>query len=204
MLLAAALVAACAAAYVFSIPRPRAEDNDFGQVGDFALTERSGRVVQRTDLEGKVWVACFVFTCCSGPCPQISGTMAELHQEMASEKDVRLVTFTVDPDRDTPPVLRQYAERYGADSERWLFLTGNRQTLYPLIEKSFLLAVHQNEGAARMPGNEVTHSTRLVLVDRRGHIRGYYDGRRFDEQGNPVNDLPRLKKNLAELLREKE
>ena len=120
IVLAAVLGLSGGAAYLAALHRAPAEDDDFGLVGDFALTERSGRTVTRADLEGKVWVAAFVFTCCAGPCPQVSGTMAELHRDVANDPDVRLVTFTVDPERDTPPVLKQYAERYGADAERWL------------------------------------------------------------------------------------
>lgn len=202
-ILLAVLLALAGGAYVASVRRAPPEDDDFGVVGDFTLIERSGNTVTRVDLEGKVWVASFFFTCCAGPCPQVSGTMAELSQALAAEPDVRLVSFTVDPERDTPQVLQKYADRYGADPKRWRFLTGPQETLYQLIEKSFFLAVHQNDGKERTPGNEVTHSTRLVLVDRRGHIRGYFDGRRVDEQGNAVNDLPRLKKKIAELVREK-
>ncbi len=199
----AALLALSGGAYLASVRHQSQEDDGYGTVADFALTERSGRTITRGDLAGKVWVAAFFFTCCAGPCPQISGTMAELHQTFANEPDVRLVSFTVDPERDTPQVLNQYADRYGADAERWLFLTGEQRSLYQLIEKSFFQAVRQNEGKDRTPGNEVTHSTRLVLVDRRGRMRGFYDGRRVDEQGAAVTDLPRLKEKIAALLREK-
>lgn len=129
--------------------------------------------------------------------------MAELHHDFANNDEVNLVTFTVDPERDTPAALCEYANRFGADAQHWLFLTGERDVLYPLIRDSFHLAVEQNQGNARTPGNEVAHSTRLVLVDRKGHIRGYFDGRRTDEQGMPVQDLPRLRKSIAALLREK-
>lgn len=198
------LVSALASGCMFGPAAPPAEDDDLGQVGDFALTERSGRTVQRDDLAGKVWVASFVFVCCTGPCPQVTGTMAQLHHELAKEDGVRLVTFTVDPERDTPAELKKYAASYGADAQRWLFLTGERARLYSLIQNSFHLGVQQNDGPTRTPGNEVTHSTRLVLVDRHGHIRGYFDGRRTDEQGNAVDDLPRLRKKIAVLLSEPE
>lgn len=179
-----------------------ATDVDLGPVGDFTLTERDGSKVSRDDLKNKVWIASFVFTCCTTQCPQISSTMSQLHQELAGEPEVRLVTFTVDPERDTPEKLKTYAGQFGADGKRWLFLTGPREDLYPLIEKSFHLTVKQNEGAARTPGNEVLHDYRLVVVDRQGHIRGYFDGRRVDAEGKPVDDIPRLKKKVAELLRE--
>jgi protein SCO1 len=177
--------------------------DDFGPVEDFALTERDGQTVSRADLLGKVWVAAFGFTRCTGTCPQISGTMARLQGELAGEPDVLLVSFSVDPDHDTPEVLQGYADRFGARPGRWLFLTGNRDALYRLIQQSFHLGVAQNEGEARTAGNEVTHSFRLALVDRKGHVRGYYDGRQVDEEGSPVNELPRLEQHVRLLLQEK-
>jgi protein SCO1/2 len=156
--------------------RASTPDDDYGLIRDFSLTERSGRVVQRSDLSGKVWVAAFIFTRCAGPCTQVSGSMAHLQHDLPAGKDIRLVSFTVDPEYDTPQVLRDYAHRFGADPERWLFLTGNRDELYPLIRSSFMLGVERNEGPNAQPGYEVAHSTKLVLVDSRGHIRGYFDG----------------------------
>jgi cytochrome oxidase Cu insertion factor (SCO1/SenC/PrrC family) len=172
-------------------------------VQDFSLTERSGRTVTRADLLGKVWVAGFVFTRCTGACPQVCATMARLQKETAGEPDVRLVNFSVDPRHDTPEVLRRYAERYQADPERWVFLTGDRDQVYGLIRTSFLLGVEETEGTARRPGNEVTHSSRLALVDRRGHVRGYFDGRQVDDDGSPVDDVPRLVARIKSLLRER-
>jgi protein SCO1/2/putative membrane protein len=102
--------------------------------------------------------------------------MAYLQRDFAGAKDVALVSFTVDPEYDTPEVLSTYAARYGADPEHWLFLTGNRDEIYELIRKHFQLGVEQTEGPERRSGNEVTHSTKLVLVDGQGHIRGYFDG----------------------------
>lgn len=203
ILILSLLLAALGIAGYVARTAPQPEDDDFGVVGDFTLTERGGAPVDRSALLGKVWVASFVFTCCTTSCPQVSGTMAQLNTELADDDDFRLVTFTVDPERDTPAVLKNYASRYGADSQRWLFLTGEQRALYELIEKSFLLAVQQNEGPNRTPGNEVTHSSRLVLVDRRGHIRGYFEGRRSDDQGQPLDDLPRLRRKIQELLRER-
>lgn len=189
-------------------PGPQATDPaakplpDLGEVGSFTFTERSGTEVSNADLEGKVWVASFVFTCCTQACPQVTGSMAELHKDFAEDKDLVLVSFSVDPNRDTPAVLKDYARQFGADAQRWLFLTGNQDQLYQLIEKSFHLAVHQNKGAQRTPGNEVTHSSRLMLVDRKGRIRGYFEGRRVDDKGKPVSQLPELKKRIRALLRE--
>jgi protein SCO1 len=146
------------------------------ELPDFQLTERGGKTIGRDDLKGKVWIASFVFVHCCGPCPQISGTMARLQQELADLPDLRLVTFTVDPERDTQAALREYAKHFGADEERWLFLTGDKARIHELSEKGFKLAVAEAQGSARTPGNEFEHSTRLILVDRQGRVRGYFDG----------------------------
>lgn len=190
-LLVLAAVAGCSS--------PSVPLDDLGPVADFRLTERSGRTVTRADLEGQVWVAAFVFTRCKGHCLQLSATMARLQKDFANQPDVRLVSFSVDPEADTPEVLREYADRFGADPERWLFLTGKEDEVYHLIQKSFHLPVEQNQGAARTPGNEVLHSPRLVLVDQRGHIRGYFDGRSVDDEGQPVKEVSRLKRAVAVL-----
>jgi cytochrome oxidase Cu insertion factor (SCO1/SenC/PrrC family) len=171
-------------------------------VADFALTERSGRTVRRDDLRGKVWVAAFVFTRCNGPCPQVSGTMARLQARLAGDDNVVLVTFTVDPTYDTPAVLRKYADRFQASLDRWLFLTGDRDAIYHLIEHSFHLGVQEATGPDRKPGAEVVHATRLAVVDRRGHARGYFSGLAVDEAGQPVDDVPKLLERVAELERE--
>jgi protein SCO1 len=171
-------------------------DDQFGPVEAFQLTERSGRSLGRQDLDGKVWIAGFFFTRCAGPCTRISGAMARLQSELASYNDLRLVSFSVDPDHDTPEVLQKYAERFQADPNRWLFLTGDQATIYRLVRECFKTAVEQNQGTARTPGNEVMHGTRLVLVDRKHQMRGYYDVTEEDS-------LAQLRKKVAALIREK-
>jgi cytochrome oxidase Cu insertion factor (SCO1/SenC/PrrC family) len=171
-------------------------DDNLGPVADFSLTERSGRIVSRADLRGKVWVASFLFTrCCTG-CPQVSATLAQLQQELEGQGDVVLVSFSVDPEHDTPQVLREYAKEWGANPNRWLFLTGKQDDIYRLIRESFHLGVEQNVGSARTRGNEVTHSTRLMVVDRQGRIRGAG----FD--GTNAEELSQLRQKIDTLLRE--
>jgi cytochrome oxidase Cu insertion factor (SCO1/SenC/PrrC family) len=168
-------------------------------VADFSLTERSGRAVKRDDLLGKVWIASFIFTRCTGPCPQVSAGMARLQDELKlkDDSDLRLVTFTVDPEHDNPDVLKRYAATYQADPERWLFLTGDEKVIYDLSLHSFMEGIGKNSGTAPSPGTAVTHTTRLSLVDRRGHVRYIYNGEAIDKE------LPRLRQRVAELLREK-
>jgi len=147
----------------------KADPPMYGTAPAFSFTERSGREVQSSELAGKVWVADFIFTSCAGACPVMTEKMRALQEKLPPE--IRLVSFTVDPERDTPETLRSYAERAGADRERWLFLTGNKEALYKLSIEGFKLGV---DDAAGTPAEPITHSTRFVLVDREGRIRGYY------------------------------
>jgi cytochrome oxidase Cu insertion factor (SCO1/SenC/PrrC family) len=176
---------------------------DIHTLPDFSLTECNGQKVHRDDLRGKVWAASFIFTRCGGACPQVTHTMARLQQELANEPDFRLVTVTVDPEHDTPELLRAYAKAQGADPARWFFLTGEQGPLYDLVKHGFLLGVEQNQGSARTPGNEVLHSTKIVVVDRAGHIRGLFEGRQLDDERQPVDAVPRLKEAILSLLRDK-
>ncbi|MDF1742738.1 MAG: DUF420 domain-containing protein [Gimesia sp.] len=152
-------------------------------IEDFSLTERSGRTVTKKDLLGKPWVACFVFTRCAGPCPRVSLQFYQLQKDL-KDLDFKLVTFTVDPKNDTPEVLTQYAESVGADPEKWLFLTGDQSKIYHLIEKSFLMPVQENTGAARQPGFEVIHTTNVMLVDKDGRVLGKYNAGNDEEMAS--------------------
>jgi protein SCO1/2 len=130
--------------------------------------------------------------------------MAELQKIYASNPDIHLISITVDPENDTPEVLKIYAAAHHADTARWTFLTGPEKTIYALIgQGGFMLGVAKNEGPARTPGNEVTHSSRLALVDRKGAIRGYFDGRAVDDEGHEINELPALRRLVDKLLKEK-
>lgn len=146
----------------------KAELPVLNSVPDFSLTERSNRVVNRGELDDKVWVADFIFTQCAGICPAMSAHMRKLQDLLPPQ--VRLVSFSVDPEHDTPAVLSTYAARFGADSERWLFLTGDKQALHKLSFEGFKLAV-EDDGTQVEP---ITHSSRFALIDRQGRIRGYY------------------------------
>lgn len=168
-------------------------DLDF-PVPEFRLTERSGRMVTRDDLKGKVWVAGFVFTRCSGPCPAVSATMARLQKELklAEADDLRLVTFTIDPDRDSPDELKAYAKNWQADPDRWLFLTGSEPQIHSLLIEGFKAAVVRTQ--SKKEGEEFDHSTRLAVVDRQGIIRAYFDG-----LPGKADTKESFEKNLSEL-----
>jgi protein SCO1/2 len=159
----------------------RAADDDWSgpQVADFAMLERSGRSVRRADLAGRTLVLDFIFTTCAGPCPALSAGLAELQRELA-DSDVLLVSVSVDPKNDTLERLGEYAQRFGAEPERWLFLRGEPAELAALA-RSVTLSLQDDPSA--QPGFQVTHSTKLLVIDGTGHVRGYYDGLAPDERG---------------------
>lgn len=150
----------------------------YGSVPAFSLTDQTGAEYGSDALAGYVWVADFVFTRCAGPCPRLSRHMAKLQDALGDEPRVRFVSVSVDPEYDTPERLADYAKRFGADTATWSFLTGGKKQIYGLISDGFKLAVRDGElGPDGEPGSGIiTHSTRFVLVDAKGQIRGYFSG----------------------------
>jgi protein SCO1 len=166
---------------------PKSTTPDYGTVPDFLLTERSNRKVSRQDLAGKVWVADFIFTRCAGICLAMSTNMQQLQDRLPAE--VHLVSFSVDPYNDTPAVLTEYANRYGADHDRWLFLTGEPDAIQKLSIGGFKLALDTTNGTETEP---ITHSSRMALVDKEGRIRGYYGTEDTDALDRLVEDVKKL------------
>lgn len=165
-----------------------------GTVPAFALVERSGRAVSGDDLRGHPWIADFIFTRCQGTCPVLSARLAGLLRRLAEHgRPVMGVSFSVDPEHDDPATLRAYADRFAADPERWLFLTGERDAIERVVRDGFHLSI-----AALPPGERehaaepITHSNRLVLVDAELRIRGYYLGTDDEGVSKLERDLSRL------------
>ena len=187
-------------------PAPPASPPGF-VLPDFTLIERTGRAISKTDLQGKVWIASFVFTRCTGPCPSVSATMTTLQSELdlANQADLRLVTFTVDPDRDTPNELKKYADTFRANPDRWLFLTGNEDEIHTLLKTGFKIGVNRSTNPQPIAGQEFDHSTYITVVDKTGTIRGHFDGYRGpnDTDGERYTaSMTALKQLVADLLKE--
>jgi protein SCO1/2 len=158
---------------------------------DFALVDSAGRPVTRADLNGKILVVDFLFTSCSLTCPAVNAQMAQIQQLTANQPDIKLVSITVDPRDDTPAVLQKYGTRFGADTNRWVFLTGNKTALYDLIGKSFL-AQDANDPFGYMPGN-FSHTERIAVMDARGNLRGYFDGLNQNAAGAVIEEIAKLR-----------
>jgi len=153
-------------------PLPR-----YGALPVFTLTDQMGRSFGLNDLRGKVWVVDTIFTRCNAICPTLASGMKQIQNALKLDpqvyEQVCLVSLSVDGEYDTPDVLKKYADAYGADHERWRLLTGPREVVWPLIQEGLKLPVEQGTPDDDM---EILHSGKMLLIDRVGVIRGYYDG----------------------------
>ncbi len=160
-----------------------------GRVGEFSFVDQSGADVRSKNLKGRVWVASFIFTRCAGTCLAITGAFTELDRQLADAPDVRLLSFSMDPAHDTPQILSAYAKKQGVQSARWRFVTGKKEDMFRLTRDDFKLAVQEEGGT---PDEPIIHSSRLALVDRLGHIRGYYSGTQAEGVRQLAADARRL------------
>jgi len=164
------------------------------QLANFMLTDRTGRTVTQSELAGKFLVVDFLFTSCSLTCPVVNSHMAQIQQLTTNQPDVRLVSLTVDPRDDTVDALAKYGARFGADTNRWLFLTGDKAQLYGLIATSFLAQDADNQ-FGYMPGN-FSHTDRIAVVDSRGRVQAYFEGLDDDVASAVVAEITRLRQSI--------
>ena len=157
-----------------------------GSVPDFEFTDSNGETITREDMEGKVWVADFIFTTCTMACPIMTGNMNLIHKSFKDDNNVRIISISVYPEYDTPEVLKEYASRYNANTDRWHFLTGPEESVKNIIKTGFKIGDYEDI---------IFHSEKFALVDVSGNIRGYYSGMKTE-------DMSKLKKDIKRLLRE--
>ncbi len=160
-----------------------------GTVPQFTLISETGQPFDSHQLDGKIWLADFIYTTCDGPCPMMSAAMRRIQDQTASEfPDLRFVSFTVDPAHDTPPVLAEYASRYKRDPKRWFFLTGDQAALHEVSLNGFKL---------QSVDGSMTHSTRFTLVDRQRRIRGYYITGEDNFNSKLIHDIRQLSRDKS-------
>lgn len=180
--------------------------DDFGEAPSWMLMDQMGRQVGSDEFHGQVIVADFIYTNCRDTCPLLSLRMQMLQERLRTERllgsQVQLLSFSTDPARDTPQVLRVYAAKHRADAQSWRFLTGPEARMRQLVVKGFHLGVQQvpleeatphshSDGAQHRHAYDVMHSNRFVLIDRKGRMRALYDGTELDI-GQVVRDIQRL------------
>jgi cytochrome oxidase Cu insertion factor (SCO1/SenC/PrrC family) len=172
-------------------PAARDEPPRYGRLPEFSLQDQLGRPVTRAGLAGRIWVADFIFTHCAGACPAMTARMARLRREVPDE--VAFLSFTVDPANDTPEVLTRYAANFNA-GPRWRFVTGPPKELYALSTNGFKLAAMEVPPEEQKAGGDgpFLHSSKFVLVDGLGDVRGYYDSTDEDDMKNLAADVARI------------
>ena len=153
---------------------------------EFALTDQNSQKIPLSQLKGKVWVANFIFTSCAGTCPMLTQKMTRVQgaiqkfqkQNGSAAAECKIVSFSVDPERDTPAKLLEYSKKYRVDGSIWYFLTGSLDEVKSTVVDGFKMSMQKNElnpGAEDITEFDVVHGEKFILVDRKGWIRGYYD-----------------------------
>ena len=152
-----------------------------GDLPSFSLVAEDGNPFRKDDLLGRVWIADFVFTSCADACPRLQTKMKKLQDRLIPAEqggNIGLLSISVDPERDTPEKLRQYAATFGARPNLWRSLTGDQREVERTVVRGFHTAmakVPREDADPRLAAFDIMHGERLVLVDRMGRIRGYYD-----------------------------
>ena len=162
------------------------------RIGDFTLLNKYGESITLEKVKGKVFVAEYFFTTCGTICPKMTEQMTRVQERFRGNDEVKILSFTVNPDYDTVQVLLEYAQKYGVEKDQWHFLTGSKEELYRLARKSFFVlkpAEAINLGDA---GSDFIHTNNFILVDQQLRIRGYYDGTSISEVNELMEDIELL------------
>lgn len=168
------------------------QSNKPHRIADFKLVNQNGDTITLQNLEGKIYVADFFFTTCPTICPKMSDQMQRVYKNYLNNPDVLILSHTVMPEVDSVSVLKAYANKYAANADKWMFLTGPKEDIYQLARKSYFAVISEGDGGV----NDFIHTENFVLVDRQKRIRGFYDG-------TSEKDVDRLIKEIGYLLKEK-
>ena len=153
------------------------------KIPEFDLVDQNSKQFTLENVQGNVWLADFIFTTCSGPCPIMTERMSMVQHDLLEVDKLKFVSFTVNPDYDTPEVLKKYAQRFDVDDSSWSFVTGKYDQIQELIADGFKMGDTEEI---------VFHSTRFALVDHEGNLRGYYSGTEPPEHEILMRDIQSL------------
>ncbi|MGI8959878.1 MAG: SCO family protein [Bryobacteraceae bacterium] len=176
-----------AAAVILWTACTKTESNlpNYGAVPAFQMTDSEGHGFDSKVLKGKLWIADFIYASCPGPCSRMTSQMHKVQRQVSGQKDVWLVSISVDPQHDSAAALNEFAHRFGGPSDQWVFLTGSPETVHVLAHDVF----HVGDLIGKMD-----HSTKFTLVDKEGHIRGYYSSVDADDMPAMLRDVSALRK----------
>lgn len=165
-------------------------DTVYHKIPEFQFVDQDSQTVTNEDLKGHIYVADFFFTTCPTICPDMKEQMARIYDEFEGNEKIKLISHTVDPKHDTVAVLKEYAREIGVKSDKWKFLTGDKEKIYELGKKGYMATAREDEEA---PGGFL-HSGHFILVDQQGRVRGLYDGTKKEDVDNLMNDIQKLLK----------
>ena len=170
-----------------------------GPVADFTLTNQDGRISTLADFTNRVWLADIIFTRCAGPCPRLTQQMRQVQDSLPKDSGAKLVTLTTDPEFDTPAVLKKYGERFGADFNRWTFLTGTKSEIAGVAANSLKLSAQPVKPEEQKNSADLfIHTTIFVIVDKHAQLRGFFEtGGDGVDWTNAV--LPKILKSVRQL-----
>ncbi len=166
------------------------EDTVYHTIPAFSFINQDNKICSSDSLKGKIYVADFFFTTCPSICPIMTKQLTRVQKEFANDAAFKIISFTVDPEKDNSEILKAYAHKNGANPNQWTFCTGEKQKIYRLGQKGFLLV----EPEYRNDTIDFLHSDKLVLIDQRSRIRGFYSGTDTTEVNQLINDIKLLKK----------
>lgn len=175
---------------IFGEKEVTATDTIFHTIGKFRLVNQDSTIVTNKTLENKIYVADFFFTSCRTICPLMKTQMMRVYEVVESDPEVLLVSHTIDPEYDTVGLLHDYAERLGVKSEKWHFLTGQKDSIYYLAQTSYFATAMEAEAEP----DGFIHSGAFLLIDKKGRIRGKYDGTKEEDVNKLLKDIETLKK----------
>lgn len=158
-------------------------------VSQFSFSNQEGAIVDQDFVKNKIWVANYFFTHCPSICPRMSTNMADLQKQFAKEEDIRFISFSCDPERDSVSLLKEYADRYHINSAQWQLATGNKTELYRFARKQLQIVATDGDGGE----GDFIHSQNFVLIDKNGFVRGYYDGTDEAHIAQLIKDIEKLK-----------
>lgn len=159
------------------------------KVNDFSFKNQEGEIVQQKDYEGKIQIADFFFTTCPTICPTVMSNMLTIYDKYEDKNEIHLVSFTLDPKRDSITALKNYAENLEVKSPKWNMLTGDKKELHNLASNYFNIVIEDKEA----PGG-INHSGKIILVDKAGRVRAYADGTDENEVEGFIEDIEKLLK----------
>jgi len=192
------LLAAVFLGYYYKVSRETPKTLPYIGEGDhvirsFSFTNQDGKTITNADVKGKIYVVEYFFTTCKGICPKMNENMTKVYQAFKGNKNVMILSHTVDPKKDTVAAMKEYSERFGANADQWEFLTGDKKELYDMARYSYLVTAVDDTGVVDIAADFI-HTEKFVLVDGTGHIRGQYDGTDKGQVQQLIGDMQELLK----------